>query len=60
MALSFLSANFDEAVFDIPQESDPDRSPTRHLWFGIDPPNCAGQSLAKLPLRIVLNRLRRG
>ena len=57
VALNFLSANRDEAVFDRPMEFIPDRSPNRHLAFGIGPHMCLGIAMAKLQARIVLDLL---
>lgn len=57
VALNFLSANRDEAVFDRPMEFIPDRKPNRHLAFGIGPHMCLGLALAKLQARIVLRVL---
>lgn len=57
VALNFLSANRDEAVFDRPMEFIPDRKPNRHLAFGIGPHMCLGLALAKLQARIVLRIL---
>lgn len=57
VALNFLSANRDEAVFERPMEFIPDRKPNRHLAFGIGPHMCLGLALAKLQARIVLKTL---
>ena len=57
VALNFLSANRDEAMFDDPMTFDPGRSPNRHLAFGIGPHMCLGVALAKLQIRITLARL---
>ena len=57
VALNFLSANRDETEFDRPMEFLPDRSPNRHIAFGIGPHMCLGLSLAKLETRIVLDCL---
>lgn len=57
VALNFLSANRDEAVFDRPMEFIPDRKPNRHVGFGIGPHMCLGLSMAKLQARIVLRVL---
>jgi len=55
VALNFLSANFDEDVFENPQAFDPARSPNRHLAFGIGPHICIGMSLARMQARIALD-----
>ncbi len=57
VALNFLSANRDEAVFDRPMEFIPDRTPNRHLAFGIGPHMCLGIAMAKLQARITLDAL---
>jgi cytochrome P450 len=58
VALNFLSANRDEDMFDDPMTFVPDRSPNRHLAFGIGPHMCLGASLAKLQTRITLDQLK--
>lgn len=57
VALNYLSANRDAAVFDEPMRFVADRSPNRHLAFGIGPHVCLGQSVAKLQARITLDLL---
>lgn len=57
VALNFLSANRDPAVFDDPMQFIEDRSPNRHIAFGIGPHVCLGQSVAKLQARITLDIL---
>lgn len=57
VALNFLSANRDEAVFDRAMTFVPDRSPNRHLAFGIGPHMCLGLAMAKLQTRITLDAL---
>lgn len=57
VALNFLSANYDEQVFDDPMVFKPDRHPNRHLAFGIGPHMCLGQALAKLQTRVTLSVL---
>lgn len=57
VALNFLSANRDAEVFDDPMRFVEDRSPNRHLAFGIGPHLCIGQSVAKLQARITLDVL---
>ncbi len=59
--LSWLSANHDEAVFDQPDEVLLDRTPNRHLAFGIGPHRCIGMHIARSVFQImagaVLGRL---
>lgn len=57
VALNFLSANRDAAVFPDPMDFVEDRNPNRHLAFGIGPHVCLGQSVAKLQARITLDVL---
>lgn len=57
VALNFLSANRDEAVFPDPMRFDPARQPNRHIAFGIGPHVCIGQSVARLQARIALDVL---
>ena len=57
VALNFLSANRDEEVFERPMDFVPDRSPNRHLAFGIGPHMCLGVAMAKLQARIALEAL---
>jgi cholest-4-en-3-one 26-monooxygenase len=55
--LLFESANFDEAVFDDPDEFRIDRSPNNHLAFGFGTHFCLGNQLARLELSLMLSRL---
>lgn len=59
--LPWVSANFDEAVFERPEEIILDRPKNRHLSFGIGYHRCVGAHLAKAMfqtmLRQVLSRL---
>ncbi|WP_127104123.1 cytochrome P450 [Pararhodobacter zhoushanensis] len=57
VALNYLSANRDPEVFDAPMDFIEDRSPNRHLAFGIGPHICLGQAVAKLQARITLDVL---
>ena len=57
VALLFLSANFDEDVFEEPQKFDPERANNRHIAFGIGPHVCAGQSLARMQTRLTIDAL---
>ncbi len=51
------SADRDEAAFDDADDIDVDRSPNRHLAFGIGPHRCLGAPLARLELRIAVEEL---
>lgn len=55
--LMFESANFDETVFDDPDEFHFDRNPNSHLAFGFGSHFCLGNQLARLELRLMLTRL---
>jgi cytochrome P450 len=52
-----VSANRDEDVFPDAFEFRVDRSPNRHLTFGIGPHHCLGAALARLELRLLLREL---
>jgi cytochrome P450 len=51
------AANRDPAEFDQPEVLDIDRSPNRHLAFGIGPHRCIGSNVARLNLRVSLEEL---
>jgi len=51
--LSWLSANFDEAVFDRPEKVDIDRAPNPHLAFGVGPRRCIGMHLARSQFQLM-------
>jgi cytochrome P450 len=53
--LSWLSANHDETVFDRAGEVVPDRSPNRHLAFGIGPHRCIGMHIARSVFQIMVS-----
>jgi cholest-4-en-3-one 26-monooxygenase len=58
VALYYVSANRDEAVFDDPMRFDVGRSPNEHITFGAGGPHfCLGNSLAKLEIRTVFDVL---
>lgn len=52
-----MSANRDEAVFADPFRFDIARSPNRHIGYGFGPHICLGAGLARLELKIALERL---
>ena len=52
--ISWLSANHDETVFDRPGEVVLDRSPNRHLAFGIGPHRCIGMHLARSVYQVMV------
>lgn len=59
--LSWISANHDEAVFEQPDEVVLDRTPNRHLAFGIGAHRCIGMHVARsifqVMTRAVLDRM---
>jgi cytochrome P450 len=61
LVLSWLSANFDEKVFDRPDEVVLDRSPNPHMAFGVGPHRCIGMHIARslfdVMMREVLTRI---
>ena len=58
VALWYLSANFDEDVFEEPQRFDVGRRPNPHVTFGRGGPHfCLGSFLARLEIRILLEEI---
>jgi cytochrome P450 len=58
VALWYLSANFDEEVFDDPQRFDIGRRPNPHTTFGRGGPHhCLGSFLARLEIRVLLEEI---
>lgn len=61
VVISWLAANHDEREFDRPDEVVLDRTPNRHLAFGLGPHRCIGSHLARLMaevmVRAVLDRI---
>jgi cholest-4-en-3-one 26-monooxygenase len=55
--LMFESANFDEEVFGDPEQFRIDRNPNNHLAFGFGTHFCMGNQLARLELKIMLERV---
>ncbi len=54
----YVSANFDEEVFDEPLRFDAGRTPNRHITFGGGGPHfCLGAHLAKLEVQILFDEL---
>lgn len=54
--LSFGSANRDPAHFDDPDEVHLDRAHNRHLTFGVGVHRCLGSNLARMEMRVALER----
>jgi cytochrome P450 len=57
LMLCYLSATRDEEVFDAPFEFRSDRSPNRHLAYGIGAHACLGQHLARMEMRMLFEEL---
>jgi cytochrome P450 family 142 subfamily A polypeptide 1 len=55
--LLYPSANRDEAVFEDPETFDITRSPNPHMAFGFGAHFCLGNQLARLELRVMVERL---
>lgn len=54
VALGFGPANFDPDFFERPDEVILDRSPNRHVAFGMGPHRCVGSHLARFQLKAAL------
>ena len=57
LCLLYPSANRDEDVFEEPDTFKVDRSPNPHIGFGIGEHFCLGANLARLEIRIALEKL---
>jgi cytochrome P450 len=57
VSLAWSSANFDETVFDRPEDIRLDRKPNPHLSFGFGPHLCLGAPHARLIVRSLLDIL---
>jgi len=57
VSLAWSSANFDETVFDAPEDIRLDRKPNPHLSFGFGPHLCLGAPHAPLIVRSLLEAL---
>lgn len=57
VALGWASANFDESVFENPEEIQLDRKPNPHVSFGFGTHLCLGAPHARLIVRTLLNAL---
>ncbi|MBM3524366.1 MAG: cytochrome P450 [Alphaproteobacteria bacterium] len=57
VGLCFAAANFDESVFESPQELRLSRTPNPHVGYGSGPHVCLGASHARMLLRTLLREL---
>ena len=57
LILLYPSANRDAAVFDDPDRFDITRSPNPHMAFGFGAHFCLGNQLARLELKVMVERL---
>jgi cytochrome P450 family 142 subfamily A polypeptide 1 len=57
LLLLYPSANRDEAVFENPDTFDITRSPNPHMAFGFGAHFCLGNQLARLELRVMVERV---
>jgi len=57
LILLYPSANRDEAVFEDPETFDITRSPNPHMAFGFGAHFCMGNQLARLELRVMVERV---
>ncbi|MEJ1971840.1 MAG: cytochrome P450 [Lacunisphaera sp.] len=57
VSLNFAAANYDETVFEDPEEVRLDRRPNPHVAFGFGPHLCVGAAHARLVVRSLLKAL---
>ena len=57
VGMSFISANFDESVFEDPFEIKFDRPRNPHLAFGFGPHTCLGNHVAEIEAKVFLETL---
>jgi cytochrome P450 len=57
LLLSWLSANFDEKVFDRPDDLILDRAPNPHLAFGVGPHRCIGMHVARAMFQVLMREV---
>jgi cytochrome P450 len=55
--MNFISANFDESVFENPFEINLNRERNPHLSFGFGPHTCLGNHVAEIEARVFLEVL---
>jgi cytochrome P450 len=57
VVMVYASANRDESVFESPHSFRVDRTPNEHLSLGFGPHYCLGANLAKMEIRVALERV---
>lgn len=57
VAFAWAAANFDETVFENPEEIRLDRKPNPHIAFGYGPHTCLGAPHARLVIRCLLRQI---
>jgi cytochrome P450 len=57
LMLCYISGNYDESVFPVPERFDATRSPNRHVSFGSGAHQCLGLHLARLEMKILFEEL---
>ncbi len=57
LVLSWLSANFDEKVFERPDEVILDRAPNPHMAFGVGPHRCIGMHIARSLFEVMMREV---
>lgn len=57
LILSWLSANFDEKVFERPDEVILDRAPNPHMAFGVGPHRCIGMHIARSLFEVMMHEV---
>lgn len=57
VAVFYAAANRDPEVFDEPGELDFDRTPNRHLAFGVGPHRCLGSNHARVMFRVMISTI---
>jgi cytochrome P450 len=57
LMLCYLSATRDEEIFEAPFEFRSERSPNRHIAYGLGAHACLGQHLARMEMRILFEEL---
>lgn len=57
LVCALAAANRDPAEFDHPEEFDIDRVSNRHFAFGVGPHRCLGSNLARMEIRVAIERI---